>query len=426
MRKMTPSQWRRCLEQNGLRNEFSHLYPGSNREQTGRYSALLRSFSARFGEKEVSLFSAPGRTELCGNHTDHQHGRVLAAAVNRDIIAAAAPRTDGRAVLLSQGFGETAIEVFNHAVHPEEAGTAGALLRGMAAGYAQNGYAIGGFEAVVSSGVPAGSGLSSSAALEVLIGALFNCLYNRGEIAPLETAKLAQRAENIYFGKPCGLMDPCACALGGAVAMDFANPAEPEIQAIPCDFAGMGYALFVVNAGGSHAGLTGEYAAIPLEMRSVAAQFGKDFLAQVDELAFWAALPGLRGKVPDRALLRAMHFFDETRRVGRAADALAKGDGPAYRTVMAESGRSSAELLQNIYPCDCGGERSVALALALSAGLLGDCGGAWRVHGGGFAGTVQALVPLGERERYQKEMDAAFGEGASMELRVRPAGGWVM
>ena len=424
MRMMKASQWISLLEQNELAGEFARLYPRDAAQQPGRYAAALAAFCTRFGDEAATLFSAPGRTELCGNHTDHQRGKVLAAAVDKDMLAIAAPRSDGRILVCSKGFGETEVDLGDLSPRAEERGTTAALLRGMAAGFVRAGYRAGGFEALVRSSVPGGAGLSSSAAFEVLAGTILSHFYNGGEVAPVAIAKLAQRAENDYFGKPCGLMDQCACAVGGAVGIDFFDAENPKIEKIPCDFGRMGFSLFVVNAGGSHANLTEEYAAIPAEMRAVAACFGKNALADVNGAEFRRALPSLRGKVSDRALLRARHFFMENARVPLAADALHSGDGPAFRAAMLASGASSANELENIYPCDGGQERSVSLALALSAELLEHAGGAWRVHGGGFAGTVQALVPLELRERYRAEMNAVFGADSCVELCVRPVGGW--
>ncbi len=398
------------------------LYTRDAAAQRARYLRVIKGFSERFTDTSLAIVSAPGRTELSGNHTDHQRGRVLAAAVTLDIVAAVRPSESGVMRLYSEGYGEAKADIHDPALREAEKNTTAALLRGVAAGLARAGYRIGGFDAYVQSDVPQGSGLSSSAALEVLLGSIQNTLYNAGEIPALEIAKAGQFAENVYFGKPSGLMDQSASALGGVHCIDFTDPARPVAQPVPCDFEARGYTLYVVNAGGSHANLTPEYASIPGEMRAVATQFQCETLSEVDEDAFRAGLPKLRGKVPDRALLRALHFFEENRRVLAMADALRKADIDCYRALMLESGDSSMGQLQNIYPVSSEAERSVSLALALARDCLRDTG-AWRVHGGGFAGTIQALVPHAHRKTFEGIMQAAFGEDSCFALAIRPVGG---
>ncbi len=402
------------------------LYGEDHATQAARYRRALRGFAQRFGEHPVALLSAPGRTELCGNHTDHQHGRVLAAAVSLDLIAAARPNGTDVMRLFSEGYGESSATLSGLAPVPEEGGTTAALLRGVAAALLRAGYQACGFDAFVLSDVPQGSGLSSSAALEVLLGTVHNALCNAGTIPAMALARAGQAAENEYFGKPCGLMDQAASALGGAHLIDFADPERPEVRRVPCDFSTHGYNLFIVNAGGSHADLTQEYTAIPAEMRAVAQCFGKEVLREVDPAAFHAQLPALRGRLHDRALLRAMHFFAENERVLQMAEALTAGDMPACCARMRESGASSMALLQNIYPLSSASERSVSLALALAQGCLAACGGAWRVHGGGFAGTIQALVPDAQAELFCAALGSVFGQEHCFRLAVRPAGSWTL
>ncbi len=401
---------------------LNRLYGADARRQPARYAALSDSFFEAFGmREEVRLLSAPGRSEIGGNHTDHQHGCVLAAAVTLDVIAAVAPRADGRICIRSAGYPPILLNTEDLAPRRRENNTSIALVRGIAARLAQLGYRIGGFDACVDSDVPKGSGLSSSAAYSILIATIFSYLYNNGRVPAVEQALASRYAENVYFGKPSGLMDQLASASGGFVAIDFADAEHPVIERIDCDIESLGYSVCIVNAGGSHADLTPEYAAVPQEMGEVAARFQKSCLREVDETAFFTSLGGLRGKVSDRALLRAIHFFEENARVPLQAAALRAGDMDAFRQLMLASGRSSFMQLQNACPTNAA-ERSVALALALSARLLQN-NGAWRIHGGGFAGTIQALVPLAQVEAYGAEMERVFGGGCCYRLAIRPAGG---
>lgn len=421
-----PKQWIQQIQRGAYDNQWEWLYGGTAAGQAARHIKALHAFEGNFGAATpVCLISAPGRTELCGNHTDHQRGHILAAAVTMDMLAAAAPRPDGRILLESRGYGRTQIDLGSLAPEKAEEGTTAALLRGVAARLDALGHAIGGFEAYVCSDVPAGSGLSSSAAMEVLIGSIFNFLYNNGALTPVCIAQAGQYAENRYFGKPCGLMDQLACAVGGAAAVDFEHAASPKVARIACDFDAMGHALYVVNAGGSHAGLTGEYAAIPAEMGAVAAAFGKDVLRQVDKADFYDRLGSLRGTVSDRAILRAMHYFSEDERAVALGRAVEAGEVGAYKAIMLASGASSMSRLQNIYPAPLADERSVALALALSEEILAGRG-AWRIQGGGFAGTIQALVPHELCAAYEEGMRAAFGPGCCSRLHIRPVGGYLL
>ena len=388
--------------------------------QRTRYLAALDAFEGRFGARDVLLLSAPGRTELSGNHTDHQHGRVLAASLRVDTLCVAAKREDYHVNLVSEGHRDTVLELEDLTPEEKEYGRSTALVRGMAAGISPYGIPLSGFDAYTTSRVPSGGGFSSSAAFEVLLGTLF-CALGDDSLPPMEIAKLGQMAENIWFGKPCGLMDQCACALGGVSALDFTDPANPVAQSIPFDFGEYGYALCAVSVGSSHADLTADYAAIPGEMGMVAQEFGMKVLRFVEREEFEARLPELTKKLPPRAILRAKHYFDENERVPRMVEALQKGDLETYRREMMASGESSYHQLQNIVPDSKPDELSLAKALEKSAELLGDKG-AWRVHGGGFGGSMQALMPTELFENYRREMDALFGEGATRLLRVRSRG----
>ena len=390
--------------------------------QSARYSRLLKRHEELIGyEGPIAMISAPGRTEIGGNHTDHNRGKVLAAAVNLDTLAAVSPRTDGMVNIHSEGYAPLSLSLDDLSVREDEKGTTAALVRGVADGLQKAGMRVGGFDAVMTSTVRSGSGLSSSAAVEVLLCAIFDELYNDGKLDFKRCAQISQYAENVYFGKPSGLMDQMASSAGGLVYIDFQND-DPEVREISYDFATKGYALVVVNSGGSHDNLTDFYAAIPQEMRSVAKLMGKEVLGETNPAEFYARLGEFRGKVPDRALLRAMHFYGDNQRVLDQADALRKGDFQQFLALVRDSGASSMDLLQNIYPSGDPSERSLSLALALCRRLL-EKDGAWRVHGGGFAGTVQAFVPVEQLESFRQKMEAVFGAGTCHDLSVRPAGG---
>ncbi len=415
--------WALKIAKGGIDDALLSLDPAAGRG-ADVYTELLDAFSRYFpGDECVALLSAPGRTELGGNHTDHQHGRVLAGAIDLDIKAVVSKNADMRARIRSFGHGDVDIDLTDLHPHAEETGGSAALVRGVASGIAELGFTVGGFDAVMYSSIPAGAGLSSSAAYEILIACIFDALYNDSRLDPVDAAKLAQRAENGFFMKPCGLMDQTACAVGGAVAIDFADPSRPLIERMECDFARAGFSLFITDTFAGHAGLTDEYAAIPREMLSVARAIGVEYLRDADEDEFYRKLPSLRSRCGDRACLRAMHFFDEDRRAALEAAALRRGDIAGFAALMGESGDSSELLLQNIFPsCDIN-ERGVAMALALSRRLLAGTGGAWRVHGGGFAGSIQALVPNERKTEYMRAMDAAMlKRGACMEVHIRPRG----
>ena len=407
---------RALFERNRAR--LDALYAGQ--DQLERYEKLADAFRAQFGREPELFVSAPGRTEVVGNHTDHQNGKVLAAAVNLDTVAAVAPRDDGRVVLYSSGYDKPFdVDVTDDAVREDEKETTFALIRGVAARLRQLGYAVGGFDASITSTVFKGSGLSSSAALEVMLVGAFDALYNGWVIDPQENARISQYAENVYFGKPSGLMDQMASAVGGLSIQDFGqNPTG--VEAIRYDFGAKGCAVCVVSAGGEHGNLTNEYAAIPAEMKAVAKAMGQELLQNVTPEALFEALPRLKNKVPDRALLRAFHFVDDTRRAQEAADALKKDDLKGFFDAVIRAGDSSWELLQNLYVAHSDNQE-IPLALEMSRRMLAGRG-AWRNHGGGFAGTILAFVPFDLLEGYRAAMDAVFGEKATTVLAIRPEG----
>ena len=392
--------------------------------QTMRYGKLVERFERRFGPAggEVYFFSAPGRTEIGGNHTDHNNGRVLAAAVNLDTVACVEKTQDGVIVVDSEGFPPITVDTADLAVDEKDFGTTLSLIRGTAGVMKEMGYAIGGFKATVSSSVLRGSGLSSSAAFEVLICAILDGLYNGFVVDAKLRAVIAQKVENVYFGKPCGLMDQMASSVGGMVTIDFATE-DAQVEALACDFAAQGYALCVVNTGGNHGDLTDDYAAIRTEMEAVAAWFGKRVLREVPQEQVEAHIGELRRAVGERAILRAMHFYDDNARVLEQVAAIRNGDLPAFFDAVNRSGDSSWKLLQNVYARP--GEEQMALAIEMSRRFLAGSG-AQRVHGGGFAGTIQAYVPLDRLDAYVRVMEGAFGEGSCTPLKIRPEGAVMM
>ena len=368
------------------------------------------------------LFSAPGRTEISGNHTDHQHGCVLAASVNLKTTAIVTPNEDGIIHVISEGYAPVEIKVCDLSNHPEETNTTAALIRGVAAAFSQRGAKLGGFDARVSSTVLPGSGLSSSAAFEVLVGNILNTLFFDGKLDAVEIAKIGQYAENVYFGKPCGPMDQMASSVGGMVFIDFANPGNPLVEKIHFDFSATGYALCIIDTGADHADLTDEYAAIPQELKGVCSFFYKEHLRDVPEDAFWKQLPALRTAVGDRPILRAIHVYNENRRVLMQKQALADGDFDAFLRLVRESGKSSWCLLQNVIPKGQTKNEEVALALTLAEKLLNG-EGACRVHGGGFAGTIQAFVPMNRLDAFKTGIEEALGAGKCHVLSIVPNGG---
>lgn len=397
---------------------ISALYAG--KDQLPRYAALADAYRARFGGEPEMFVSAPGRTEVVGNHTDHQNGRVLAAAVDLDTVAAIAANGSDVVKLYSEGYDEPfVVDLSDLAVRESEKNTTFSLIRGVAAKLKELGYAIGGFNAQVTSTVFKGSGLSSSAAFEVMLVAAFDALFNGWSIEAKLNARISQYAENVYFGKPSGLLDQSASAVGGLVAMDF-GPAIAEVEAINYDFGAKGYAVCVVSVGGDHGDLTDAYASIPAEMKQVAAAMGEALLEKITPEQLEGALPMLKGKVPDRAILRAFHFVDETRRAADAADALKRDDLPAFFKAVIGSGESSWKLLQNLH-VEASSNQEMPLALEMSRRML-ESRGAWRIHGGGFAGTILAFVPNDLVEKYSSAMNAVFGENATTVLSIRPEG----
>ncbi len=404
-------------------NILSMIYPSSEAvRQKERYTDLANKFEEVYGTDEYEFFSAPGRTEVGGNHTDHNHGRVLAAGVNLDALAVV-QRTDNTVITEhSTGHDANVVDISDLSVVAEETGHSSALIRGVCAGFSERGYKVGGFNALITSDVLSGSGLSSSAAYEVLIGTILNHLYNDGKISAVEIAQIAQFSENKYFGKPCGLMDQTASSVGGFVTIDFNDPSKPIIEKLDFDFASCDHALCIVNTGGSHNDLTADYAAVRYEMESVAKVFGKEVLRDVDEDEFFSNIDKVRKETTDRAIVRTMHFFGDNERVVHEVKALKDGDFETFKKLVTESGFSSFMYNQNVYTNKNAENQPVALGLSVSDKLLRGKG-AWRVHGGGFAGTIQAFVPMQELQTYKTAMESIFGIGSCMVLKIRPVGG---
>ena len=375
-----------------------------------------------FGGGPERYFSAPGRTEIGGNHTDHQRGRVLAAAVNLDTLAAVRVNGTGTIRILSQGYPMSVVELNQLEPQAEEVNTTPALIRGVAARFVQLGCRVEGFDAYCTSTVLPGSGLSSSAAYEVLIGTIINHLFFDGRVSQPEIAQIGQYAENVFFGKPCGLMDQTASAVGNLVSIDFFDKDKPVITPVDFDFSACGHALCIIDTRASHADLTDEYAAIPGEIKKVCAHFGKEVLTQIDEQEFYAAIPALRKSCGDRAVLRCVHFYQDNARVPRQVAALQSGDFDTFLKLISESGHSSWMYLQNVIPAGYKEHQDVAVSLALCEHYL-QGRGAFRVHGGGFAGTVQAFVPFDLLDSFRAGVDAALGAGACHVLSIRPQGG---
>ena len=383
---------------------------------------LDAGFAAAFDGAAERYFSAPGRTEVSGNHTDHQRGRVLAGAVNLDTVAAV--RANGTNVIRVQSKGYPLCQVRLDALEPvaDEINSTPALIRGVAARFAQLGCKVEGFDAYCESTVLPGSGLSSSAAFEVLIGTIINHLFFDGRVSQPEIAQIGQYAENVFFGKPCGLMDQTASAVGGLVTIDFADKERPDIRPVHFDFSTTGHALCIIDSRADHADLTDEYAAIPGELKALCAFFGKEVITEIPEEEFYAAIPALREKYPDRAIMRAIHEYNENRRVPQQVACLEKGDFDGFLRLAKESGYSSWMYLQNVVPAGYVKQQAMAVALGLCEHYL-QGRGAYRVHGGGFAGTVQAFVPFDLLESFRAGIDAALGEGACHVLSIRPQGG---
>ena len=392
--------------------------------QQARYAKALDEFAALYGaDRDVSLFSVSGRSELSGNHTDHNYGCVVAAAIDLDIIAVASANEENIIRVKSEGFDEDVVDIAACTTpDPAKFASSASIIAGMSAQFVQNDLCTGGFDAYTTSAVLKGSGISSSAAFEDMIGNILNYLYNDGKVDNVEIAKMSQKAENQFFGKPCGLMDQVACAHGGIVAIDFADPSAPVIRGVPFDITAAGYALCIVNTGGNHADLTDDYASVPAEMKAVAAHFGKKVLRELDRAEVIAEIPALRRELGDRAILRALHFFTENERVKAQTEALLSGNLDAFLSHVCASGRSSFCYLQNVYTTKAVDEQGLSLALCLAEQVLSDKKAAWRVHGGGFAGTIQAFVPAEHVEEFRATMDGAFGAGACLPLHIRQIG----
>ncbi len=413
------------MNSGALDNELKRVYVTDNavEYQKPRYIRTLKKFIELYDDdRDVFVLSAPGRTEICGNHTDHNNGKVLAASVNLDAIAVAAKNDKLVINEKSEGHSANSVDISDLTPSKSGYGKSAAMIKGIAAGLNNSGYKIGGFDACTTSDVMGGSGLSSSAAFEVLLGNVISHLFNNGEIDAVTIAKAAQYSENEFFGKPSGLLDQMASSVGTFVTIDFESTQNPVIKKIDFDFSNSGYSLCIVDTHGNHSDLTDDYAAVRGEMEAVAKAMGKNVLREIDAADYFKAIPQLTKKVNDRALLRATHFFNENVRVEQAIDALEKNDFDAFKSVIIESGFSSFLYNQNVFTSKNPTQQKLSLALCLSQQLL-EGKGAWRVHGGGFAGTIQAFVPNDMLEEYKNVMDDVFGEGSCYVLIIRPVGG---
>ena len=417
---------------NTLRNEItsgnfderlSRLYGTETEKARARFLHITHLFEEKFGDKEdIRFFSAPGRTEVCGNHTDHNHGQVLAAAINLDAVACAVKTDDHFIRVYSENYPGDIIDINILEPQMNEVEKSASLVRGVAARFRELGYNIGGIDCVTVNNVLKGSGMSSSASFEVLVGTMLNYLYNDGKISPVEIAQIAQFAENKFFGKPCGLMDQMACSVGSFVQIDFCDPANPVITPVEFDFASCGHSLCIVDTRADHADLTDDYAAIRREMEAVAGYFGKSCLREITEADVLSNVAGIKEKLGERPLLRAIHFFEDNKRVEKEAQALRNGDFDTFKAMTVASGYSSYMYNQNVFSSSAPLSQPVSLALAISEVILKGKG-AWRVHGGGFAGTIQAFVPNELLNEYKESLEAVFGEGACYVLAIRPFGG---
>ena len=421
--------WKQELSDGVHAARLASLYccaPAETASEAARYAAVLDGLEKTFGSHaEAGLYSAPGRTEIGGNHTDHQHGRVLAGSVNIDMIAAAAPNDKNQLRVQSEGYDLCVIDLNDLEARKEEENTTAALLRGECAAFTQRGAKLAGLDVYISSNVPKGSGVSSSAAFEVLIGVILNDCFMTEKVSPIVIAQIGQWAENVYFGKPCGLMDQMASSVGNIITIDFASPAKPVVEPVAVDFSKAGLALCILDSGADHADLTDEYAAIPAECRAVAAVCGGEVLRDVPFETFLAKLPECRRQCGDRAVLRAFHVYADNDRVAKQVAALHDGDFGTFLSLVNESGRSSWEYLQNVIPAGYKEHQEVGVTIAAAKHLLGDKG-AVRVHGGGFAGTVQAFVPVEMLDEFKAGMEAILGEGRCHVLSIRPEGGAVL
>lgn len=408
----------------GQNKAFYELYgkdAATLQKQADRYTNLLKKFQSAFNKDEAEVFSSPGRTEIGGNHTDHNFGRVLAGAVNMDNVAVAAKNNTNVVTIESVGYPKIVVDLNKLTPDKSEFYTSESLVRGVSARLKELGYKIGGFDACIDGGVPKGSGLSSSASFEVMVGAIISELFNDGKLDPVQNAIIGQYAENNFFGKPCGLMDQTACAMGGLITIDFEDPSKPIVKKVNFDFVSTGFALVITDTGGNHADLNDEYASLPTDMKAVAAELGKKVLRQVTMEQVVDIAPKIREKVGDRALLRAYHFLGDNQRVVDQVAALEKNDFKSFLNMVIESGYSSYMYNQNIFPVNNVREQGVSLALALSEMVLKGQG-AWRVHGGGFAGTIQAFVPQNLLDKYVSTLEHVYGKGSCHKLFIRAKG----
>lgn len=412
------------LESHEITDRLQDIYidKASIENQKSRYIDALHEFGKLFGDEAEAIFSAPGRSEIGGNHTDHQHGEVLAASINDDAIAVVSKTNSNEVNILSKGYDMITISLDDLTKKEDEEGTTQALIRGVISKVKENGYKIGGFNAYVTSNVLSGSGLSSSAAFETLIGTILSGLYNDMSISDIEIAIIGQYAENVYFGKPCGLMDQMACSVGSLCHIDFADPNDPVVEKITFDLDGAGYSLCITDTKGSHADLTPDYAAVPAEMKSVAACFDKEVLNEVSEEDVISHASYIREKCGDRAFLRAIHFYEENKRVRKEVQALNDNDIDTFLTTVKKSGDSSYKYLQNVYTTHHVDQQNMSIGLMIGEMVLGS-NGVTRVHGGGFAGTIQAFVKNETVKDYKAKMDEIFGEGSCNVLKIRKYGG---
>ena len=411
------------IQNNVYNDTFLDIYVDQEQleHQKLRYVQAIEKFIDLYGDQEVSVYSTPGRSEVCGNHTDHQHGEVLAAAINLDIIAVVA-KDDTKIKILSDDYDIEAIHIDDLTLRENEKESSEGLIRGILARFQQLQYKIGGFVGYMTSDVLQGSGLSSSAAFEVMIGTILSGMYNDMKVDPVTIAKIGQYSENVYFGKPCGLMDQCACSVGSLIHIDFKDNENPIVEKINVDFPRFHHSLCIVDVHASHADLTEDYASIPEELKEVDHFFHQEYLRDVDEKEFYEHLTEVREAVNDRAVLRAIHVFKENKRVQQAVQSLKQEDFDTFKTIVKASGESSFKYLQNIYSNHYVGQQAVSLALALSEDLLG-AHGVCRVHGGGFAGTIQAFVEDDYVEAYKQGIEKYFGEGSCHILKIRKYGG---
>ena len=421
--------WKQELSDGVHAARLASLYccaPAETASEAARYAAVLDGLEKTFGSHaEAGLYSAPGRTEIGGNHTDHQHGRVLAGSVNIDMIAAAAPNSLNQLRVQSEGYDLCVIDLADLAARKEEENTTISLLRGACEAFRQRGAALSGLDVYVASNVPKGSGVSSSAAFEVLIGVILNDCFMTEKVSPIEIAQIGQWAENVYFGKPCGLMDQMASSVGNIITIDFADPAHPDVEPVAVDFSKAGLALCILDSCADHADLTDEYAAVPAECRAVAAVCGGEVLRDVPFDTFLAKLPECRKQCGDRAVLRAFHIYADNDRVAKQVAALREGDFDTFLSLVTESGDSSWEYLQNVIPAGYKEHQEMGVTIAAAKHYLNGKG-AVRVHGGGFAGTAQAFVPVEMLADFKAHMEAILGEGRCHVLSIRPEGGAVL